>query len=488
MNRKILTIGTVLALGLVNIFLISAIGKKSIRGMLVFTQISMEDNIDGNNSVEAWRYPRQSRIVAVNPERPEETLQVLTNRFYSARAPEISFDGKRMFFAGKKQKGDRWQIWEMNLDGLQTRQVTSRLDGCTEPAYLPNGRIVFSAFNSNLPYENEEVEKEVNALYTCDLNGSEVERITFHPQSDFAPAILGDGRILFITSKLDPSATHSKLLAMRYDGMWVESFYENQQNGWQNSRVWEMSEGKLIFVESNKKDSYCGRLIAISNKRPMHSRVDLAPDLQGYFHSAYPLPSGQLFVSYRPPGEDTYALYEFDPIDKCLGKLIFSDSNYHSVEPILALEHPKPKKFVSLVDKQKKTALIYCLDANMSDLPINSSLPFSTRGTKVQVLGQEGVLGEVPFEEDRSFYLEIPTDMPLQFQTINEDGQVVRGPSAWIWARPNEKRGCVGCHEDRELAPENRVPLAIMNPPVSIQSPSSAFAVVNRHKSKKITK
>jgi hypothetical protein len=37
-----------------------------------------------------------------------------------------------------------------------------------------------------------------------------------------------------------------------------------------------------------------------------------------------------------------------------------------------------------------------------------------------------------------------------------------------MWLRPNERRGCVGCHEDPELVPANRVPLAVKKNPVGV--------------------
>jgi hypothetical protein len=38
---------------------------------------------------------------------------------------------------------------------------------------------------------------------------------------------------------------------------------------------------------------------------------------------------------------------------------------------------------------------------------------------------------------------------------------VVRGQQSWVWGRPGEEHGCVGCHEDLAVAPENRWPLAL---------------------------
>ena len=40
-------------------------------------------------------------------------------------------------------------------------------------------------------------------------------------------------------------------------------------------------------------------------------------------------------------------------------------------------------------------------------------------------------------------------------------GRVVRAQRSWIWSRSGEEHGCVGCHEDRALAPENRWPMAL---------------------------
>jgi hypothetical protein len=62
-------------------------------------------------------------------------------------------------------------------------------------------------------------------------------------------------------------------------------------------------------------------------------------------------------------------------------------------------------------------------------------------------------------EEDGSFNIEVPANKPIRLQTVDAKGQVLR-TCAWIWARNHESRGCIGCHEDGELVPENRFPKA----------------------------
>jgi hypothetical protein len=41
--------------------------------------------------------------------------------------------------------------------------------------------------------------------------------------------------------------------------------------------------------------------------------------------------------------------------------------------------------------------------------------------------------------------------------------------SAWIWAKNKENRGCIGCHEDGELTPENAFATALGKPAVDAQ-------------------
>jgi hypothetical protein len=83
-------------------------------------------------------------------------------------------------------------------------------------------------------------------------------------------------------------------------------------------------------------------------------------------------------------------------------------------------------------------------------------------------LGIDTTYGVVEVEKDGSFQLKVLADTPFRIRTLDEKGNIVNGPCSWLWLRPNERRGCVGCHEDPELAPENRVSLATKKPPVIV--------------------
>ena len=74
---------------------------------------------------------------------------------------------------------------------------------------------------------------------------------------------------------------------------------------------------------------------------------------------------------------------------------------------------------------------------------------------------RESLLGDAPMEEDGSFYIAVPPDQPVRFEELDAAGHVVRAQKSWIGARSGEEHGCVGCHEDRAVAPENRWPMAL---------------------------
>ena len=165
---------------------------------------------------------------------------------------------------------------------------------------------------------------------------------------------------------------------------------------------------------------------------------------------------------------DRFALYEFNPEKGSLGPAVFNDPDYHILDIVSVKPHERPKKLPSEVDMQVKTGLLLCQDINFKDpfLPDNSTS--MRKALKIEVLGVDTTYGVVDVEKDGSFQLKVMADKPFRIRTLDKDGNVVGGPCSWLWLRPNERRGCIGCHENPELAPENIVSLAVKKSPVII--------------------
>ncbi len=457
MKRKILNKVFLFILVLIfSSFFFTACKKSTMEGMIVSTQVSKDlqnvNYINGNS----WRYFPKSRIVVLNPNKANanESLKVLTNDFFSACSPQISFDSKSMIFTAQKTKSDRWQIWEMNLKNLKSHQITISSNNCIDPAYLPGNRFVYSEFDSN------SISKKGIPLFTGNLDGTNISQITYNPTTNFASTVLKDGRILTISREIYPNQKDEKFMVLRPDGTKELLFYKSPKNNTIKSRGFETSNKKIVFIESesNKKAT---DIMSISYNSPFHSKVNLTQKIKGDFYSATQLKGDTLLVSYRKSKADPYALYKFNSKTKTLGKLIYKNNNFNLLDAIVIKKHKRPRKLPSEVNIKSKTGLIVCQNINFLDSPETTS-----KAVKIEVLGMDASLGKVSVEKDGSFYLKVLANTPFRIQIIDNKGQIVNGPSSWIYLRPSERRGCIGCHENREQVPENRQPLSVRKAPI----------------------
>jgi hypothetical protein len=73
-------------------------------------------------------------------------------------------------------------------------------------------------------------------------------------------------------------------------------------------------------------------------------------------------------------------------------------------------------------------------------------------------------------DDDGSFNIQVPANIPIRLQVLDANGMALRS-SSWIWVKNHENRGCIGCHEDRELTPENVLAKALMHPSFQLTLP-----------------
>jgi hypothetical protein len=427
-------------------------------GMLIITQTSGDVQDMNYSTGESWRYIPKAQIIALDPDNPE-SLSVLTDEFYSACFPEISYDGKYMLFAAQKNEGGLWQIWEMDLGNLKSREVIPLNENCIDPAYLPGERLVFTKLT-----ENDTV-KLAHCLYTCNLDGSTLRQITFSPHASFATAVLQDGRLLAISRQLLPNPGDPMLVVSRPDGTKADMFYKGEEGSVFVNRVRETSEGKIIFIEAGINSELSGNVVSIDYNRPLHTRVNLTADISGSFYSVLPVRSGKFLVSFRKSDAERYMLYEFDPEKQSLGQVLYQNPDYDIIDVVEAGKYDRPRKLPSEVDLKVKTGLLLCQDINFMGFQSTLNNPGTPKAHMIEVLGVDSTYGVVNVAEDGSFYLKILADLPFQIQILDEDSSVLYGPCSWLWLRPNERRGCVGCHENPELVPVNRIPLAVRRDP-----------------------
>lgn len=451
-------------LGLTGLIL-TGCGERAMEGMIIMSVADETGQDMAHGSRSSWPYFTESSIVAIDPGDTDTPARLLSEEFYSACAAELSYDAESIVFAGQKNKGDIWQIWEMDLNNLKARQINASNENCIDPAYLPGGRILFSK-------ETRDAAGNMgHALFTCNLDGSELKQITFNPNDYFASHVLRDGRVLSFSRELYPKEKEATLMVLRPDGTKAELFYNAEEGASLSSSGVETNQGKILMIETEGKDQKAGKLLAIDYNRPMRSRVELSKEIQGSFKSIRPQDNGKFLVSYKAPEDQTYSLFEFDMKSKSLDRKLYQDHQFNVVEAFVVEKSERPKKIPSEVNMHHDSGLLLCQDINFSGYGHLEENKEASKAVKIEFLGLENSLGKVDVEEDGSVYLKIAADTPFQIQTLDENENIVQGPGSWIYIRPNERRGCVGCHQGNELVPDNRQPLSVLKEPVIIPQP-----------------
>ncbi len=457
------------------IILVSAIGhsltscnETSTKGSILITVIHNKQQASEFKSLTHRGFLKRAKILAINPKSETISALPLTDDFYSACAPDISFDAHKMVFAGQKSNADIWQIYEMDLGSLRYTQLTNSTENCTDPIYLPGERIAFSRSS------DRESSYKGHALMVMHIDGSQQQQITYSPGSYFGSTILHDGRIMAMNHQFNSGPDNLKLMVMRPDGTKETLFYKSQEKDHLIAKGRETAEGQIILLEKNEEGK--DELFTLAYNNPMNSKKSINGEMAGDFSGVSPLNNGKLLVCYKAAESENYGLYEFDYKNSSFGKLVFKDDQYQILEAVAVELRNMPKKIPSEVKMSEETGLLLCQDINFIGFHQDSLFINKEKAVKIEVLGLESSLGVVDVESDGSVYLEIKADTPFQIQTLDTSGKIVNGPSSWINLRPNERRACVGCHQGNEMVPENRQPLSVLKPPVLIPQPKQLMA------------
>ena len=427
------------------------------------------------------------RLVLVNA---AGRRRVLTAGFHSASDPDASFDGRTILFAGKKEKSDPWCIWEMGLDGSAARKITCGAAGARQPIYQSTTYTITPtdvepwiqiAFVGTTPGERNEAGVAPNTnLWSCKTDGSALRRLTFNLSNDMDPVILPDGRMIYagwLRQAAPAGEGHVALLGVNEDGTDYQTYA-----GDQGLRVKQTpaptTQGLVVFVESAQiAGDGSGRLASVSQVRPLHSYRSLTTDGAGFFRAPAPLPDGRVLVSWRAEaGRSLFGIYRFDPATGAR-EAVFAENGWHAIQAKAIGPRPAPDARSSVVRADDAEGKLYSVDVDIHDL--GDKLPEGTSKTLRVIEGVpatsdrpalQRILGEVPLAADGSYQVQIPANTPVRLQLLDADGLAVR-TSAWLWVRNHAAQGCVGCHEDPERTPPNRLMKALASPAPVLNAP-----------------
>jgi hypothetical protein len=476
-------------------------------------------------------YAWGENLYTLTPPRPDGVLKNLTNLEHGlVQGPEVSWDGTRILFSMRPDADTGgFHVYEIKIDGSGLRQLTSGNCNDVDPAYLADGRIMFSSDRAG--YREFYHQERSRALYVMDADGSHLEQLTFNPNQDYEPYVLRDGRVLYSSYRFyaqdgSPGPVRGENYGLsrietvlRYilpDGSGDQLFYgamrgsffsplrpmpfSDQRSGWHRrgyhvgvsvSQAAELPDGRIICITP------AGLTLVDLANGPLDAELPLFPEVvnlaggeEVYIHnyddqnpvgrytSPYPLDNDWLLVAHAPWHDlrgSAYGLYLFHLPTREL-RLVYRDPKLSAVHPVAIAPRPLPRVIpTTLPPKRPETGRIYCNSVFNSDLPFDHAQVKYVRVIEGIQMGlsiaanaawRTRDLGTTPLHPDGSFYVEVPADVPLRFELLDEDGRILVHETEFNYVRPGEMKGCMGCHEPRHAAPRTALPLATELPPV----------------------
>ena len=397
-----------------------------------------------------------------------------------------------------------YQICEMDLATRQVRQLTTdeTYGASFEPCYLPNGDILFSS--ARIVQHITCGWGDCSNFFIMNKDGKYARRIGFDQTNTATPALLEDGRIIYCRRDYNDrgqSSAHA-LFVMNSDGTNQTEMYGNQTgtpNSFHHARGIPGSQkiltilggyhttqgGKLAIMDVSKGRQKDEGLIQIpDNKKPAcGDRPDDNYGKQGVQYSnPYPFNEKEFLVSRSSQSKVGYGVFFMTTDGR--RELLASDPDISCLQAIPVMPRPRPLSRSTTVDYRKKDGVIFMQDAYIG--PAIAGIP---RGTikKIRVIeilykpctigwGMGGgpggalhtvtnpghpigpfdakrIIGDATVYPDGSAMFRVPARLPFYFQLLDEKNRVVQTMRSWATLMPNESLSCVGCHEEKSMAP-----------------------------------
>jgi hypothetical protein len=450
-------------------------------------------------------------------DRPKETV-LLEGKLPPGCAmhADVSFDGTRIVFAYADHRVPReqWQffLYEIGVDGEGLRQITGRaddpLDGADgrttvlcedyDPCYLPDGGFAFISTRNQGGVRCHTGGRycPTFTLHRCDGDGSHLRPISFNEASEWDPAIMPDGRLIWMRWDYinRPVIPTFGFWTARPDGTSAAHYYGSYTPN--PCRICQPrpipGSHKIVATAAGHHTLQAGSLVlidrtiaedgleAITRLTPEATFPESEAHSPVTFGSPYPLGEDLFLAEFSPdpcPGNMSWHLppnaYGICLVDTLGGReLIYRDPEISCFEPLPVRSRPTPPVLPALVASQEQpaTGVSYLQDVYQSTqnippgmirrLRVNQIIPQPTQrvpfSSRVMFEVLKRVVGTVPVDENGSVAFEAPAGVPLQFQALDENGMAVMSMRTTVYLPAGEQAGCVGCHEPRTSSPLSR--------------------------------
>lgn len=358
--------------------------------------------------------------------------------FAASADPAVSFDGQRVLFSGKQKAGDRWQIWEIAFAERKPRRMVSASEDCARPFYLPGDHIVYA--------------RKVAGRFLIEvaaLAGGKPLPLTYGPANFLPTEVLRDGRILFQAAYPLGGDISPEIYAVYSDGSGMESY--RCDHGKKRSAGKQVGSGDIVFATD-------AGLARFTSSRAQE--VELTVPAGDYAGDVAEIASGDWLLSWRADAKTHFQLMDWTPGASVLRPVV-SEPAADVIQPVLIATRAVPKRHPSGLHDWPNANLL-CLNAYTSKYKFATNAIQTVRLYTRDLAGNSRLLGTAAVEKDGSFFVQVPTEQPLQIELLDSNGKTLQREFGYFWMRRGEQRVCVGCHAGPETAPENAVPAILL--------------------------
>jgi len=421
-----------------------------------------------------WGYGDGTALVKQNI-RTGELEILMHDEKGTIRDPQLHYDGLKILMSYRPGGTHVFHLYEIDIDGGNLRQITDDIYDDIEPAYCPDGTIIFCSARCKRFVNCWHT--PVASLYRCDADGQNVRLLSSNNDHDNTPWLLPDGRVLYMRWEyVDRSQVdYHHLWTMNPDGTQQIIYYGNQHPGI------AMLDAKPIpntdkvvasFSLGHGGPEHMGRLAVVSPKKGPDDQGSAKYVGEGWYKDPYPF-SEECFLTAN---NDTIWIVDgsghHEPLFQLPKEL--QDKHFATHEPRPIGSRPREAVVGERTDLSKSTGYVVLQDAHkgrmLQDLepgtikkllvmrqlpkPINFSggmEPLTINGSFTLA----EIIGTIPVAEDGSAFAELPALQSIFFVALDENDIAVKRMHSFVTIQPGETVACIGCHEERFDAPSH---------------------------------
>ena len=435
------------------------------------------------NNPNRFMYSNHGKLCRLNI-RTGEVRVILDAPHGAVRDPQMHYDGKKILFSYRKEGQHFYHLYEINIDGTGLRQITDGPFDDIEPAYLPDGGIVFCSSRCNRFVQCWFV--QVAIIYRCDSDPSEADLkaggknmrpLSANMEQDNTPWVLPDGRILYQRWEyVDRSRTRfHHLWTMNPDGTDQMVYFGNMHPGTVMIDAKPIPGTKNVlasFSPGHGRAEHEGVVTIVDPSNGPDDKSMAKTVLKQQYRDPYPvtrdlfMAAAKTHIDVMNRDGDVMKIYELpeewrrDGMGIQEPRPLRSRARERVVPPRIDLSKPTGQVFLENVyigrnmKGVEKGDIEKLLVLEVLPKPVN----FSGTMEPITMGGSftlERILGTVPVEEDGSANFELPAMRSIFFVALDKDDMAVKRMQSFMTVQPGEVISCVGCHENRITTPKS---------------------------------